>query len=378
MSNSLSSASIALALALAISACRAPAIDWTPTVVYRAEGAIERIRAGRVDPADPGPQAVSVDQAGDVALVHFAGAAPRAEVLQRAGAERTGLVIADVDPSEPGVELYAGGAIVDAEKKEIGGAVDELVVTRDPAARVRVRRIHSGPAYVHSIERIPPQRPGEPAGLLVSNYAGEVRRLAPSASGAWSERVLYRAPAASDPEVLKIKDAGFLLDPSGRAPHVALVAFKLGRLVALDLDAPESARVVHEEAGGLSRVTPDPDGGAWVTGYAGRVLHVVPEGASFRVDVVDQEGTDSGLRGAVLGTFPIGGGETANLAVFGFHRRCRALLPRKGVLDPVTLFVDVERGHAIEAAELVPGNAADELLLGGYSKQVTLLVARPR
>jgi hypothetical protein len=44
----------------------------------------------------------------------------------------------------------------------------------------------------------------------------------------------------------------------------------------------------------------------------------------------------------------------------------------------VTLLRDIERGHSLVAADLVPGDDADELVLGGYSKRITVLVARRR
>lgn len=332
---------------------------WEPLVCYEARGAIERIRCGRVDAREALPQAVGVDQAGDAVLVRFGAGAPRSEVLYRNGTELTGLAIGEADPDVPGAEIYVGGFEQDAQGQEHGGHVMQLVPGRAP------REVWRGGAYVHSIEIAGPRR------LLVSTYAGEIRLV--ELGGA--ERLLWSDAPGADVERPKIKDAGLLVDPAGGARHEALVAFKTGRLLWIDLAHPESARVVHEEAGGLSRVTPDAAGGAYVTGYFGRVLHFRRTGSEWRFEVLDQEGTDSGLRGAVLGRFPAAG-QTAPLALFGFHRLVRALVPRAGVLDPVTLFVDLDRGHAIEAADLVPGNGADELLVGGYSRRVTLLVWR--
>lgn len=345
---------------------------WRAIVCHRTEGAIERIRTGRPDAGDPGLQAVSVDQNGDVVLLHFDGGTTRAEVLHRHGTELTGLLIADVDPAVDGAEIYVGGYLPGATGEEHGGQVLQIAIRPGDPQRVRVRPVWRGEAYVHSIELLPAQRAGAQPGLLVSTYAGEVHAMH-AADGGWQDRVLHREPPNADPEANKVKDAGFLRDPGGRAPHVVLIAFKTGRLLRLDLDRPEAATVLLDEPGGLSRITPDPDGGAYVTGYAGRLLHLTPDGDGLRCSVLAQEGTDSGLRGAVMGRFPADGA-VARLCVFGFHRRCRALVDRHGVLDAVTLYVDVDRGHTIEAADLVPGNGADEILLGGYSKCITMLV----
>ena len=54
-------------VAALLAGCTVSSPDWRGIVCHRAEGAIERIRTGRPDAADPRLQAVSVDQAGDVA-----------------------------------------------------------------------------------------------------------------------------------------------------------------------------------------------------------------------------------------------------------------------------------------------------------------------
>lgn len=341
------------------SALRGAEQRWEPLVCYEARGAIERIRCARLDAREALPLAVSVDQAGDAVLVRFGAGAPQSEVLYRNGTELTGLAIGDADPSVPGAEIYVGGFEQDFGGQEHGGHVLQLVPGREP------REVWRGSAYVHSIEIAGPRA------LLVSTYAGEIHLVEPGGA----DRLLWSDARGADVERPKIKDAGLLVDPAGGARHEALVAFKTGRLLWIDLAHPETARIVHDEPGGLSRVTPDAEGGAYVTGYFGRLLHFRRAGGEWRFDVLDQEGTDSGLRGAVLGNFPAGGARS-QLAIFGFHKLVRALVPRNGVLDPVTLFVDIDRGHAIEAADLVPGNGADELLVGGYSKRGTLLVWR--
>jgi hypothetical protein len=216
--------------------------------------------------------------------------------------------------------------------------------------------------------------PSEMTGL----YVGDADPSVPG-EGPWNDRLIFTDPDAASPDVErpKMKDAGFLVDPSGRAPHEALVVFKTGRTLYVDVDRPETARFVHDEPGGLSRVCPDADGGAYVAGYAGRVLHFVRDGNGFKVEAIDHEGPDSGLRGVALGRFPLPQGGVAPLAVFGFHRLCRALSQREGAWDTTTLFRDVERGHVLEACELVAGNDADELVLAGYSNRIVVLVARP-
>jgi len=364
---------VAVAVALLLAACasapKGDVVRWEPIEVWKGDAAFERVKVGRPDAADPNPQIVGVDQGGRVVLVHWKdGATPRGEVVFTNPSEMTGLYVGDVDPSVPGEEIYAGGAV----KGDDGGTVTQIAITPQGP---RVRRVWTGTGYVHSITRIP----GDAPRLLVTTYKGELHVISPAAGdGAWYDRLLWTDPdtASKDVERPKIKDAGFLVDPTGATPHEALVVWKTGRALLVDVDRPDAARFVHDEDGGLSRVSPDPDGGAYVTGYKGRVLHFVRDGATLRVECIDQEFTDSGLRGIVQGRFPLPQGGVAPLAIFGFHRLCRALSPRLSAWDATTLFRDVERGHAIEPCDLVPGNDADELVLAGYSNRIVVLVAR--
>ena len=351
-------------------------VRWEPVIAYEGGAAFERLRVGRPDASDPSLQIVGVDQAGDVVHVHYDGGAPIARVVHRHGAELTGLVIADVDASVAGEEIYAGGYAKGDGREGTGGVVLQIVLA---GGETKVRRVFECDAYVHAIECLEPSAPGEPRRLLVGTYAGAVHLVTPAAGDApWTSRILYRDPPSADPEVPKIKDIGLLADPAGRAPHEALVVMKMGRAVLLDVEHPDAAHLVHVETGGLARVTPDDAGGAYVVGYFGRVMHFVREGDKFRIDVLDQEGTDSGLRGFVRGRFPLpgGSGAVAPFAIFGFHRLCRALVERDGVWDPVTLYRDTDRGHTLIAADVVPDNDADELVMSGYSKRITVLVAR--
>ncbi|MFO0829662.1 MAG: hypothetical protein U0572_16095 [Phycisphaerales bacterium] len=351
---------------------------WDPVIVWEGDAAFERVKVGRPDASDPLPQIVGVDQAGRMVLVHWnGGRSPRAEVVYENHSEMTGLAIADVDPAVPGEEIYAGA--YEPGKDEVGGVVLQVSVDH---GRSKVRRIFSPGAYVHTIEVVPPVAPGAATRLVIGTYAGEIHVLTPTAGDAlWESRLIYRDPPLTDPQPKdprpRIKDMALLRDPTGRPPHEVFAVFAGGRALAVDLDRPESAVIVAEENGGWGRTCADEGTGAYACGYSGRVVRFRRDAAgAFAADVLEQEGTDSGLRGVVMGRFPLPGcgTEIAPLAIFGFHAHCRALVRRNGAWDPVTLFTDTGRGHTLVAADLVEGNDADELVLSGYSKRIAVLV----
>ena len=372
-------------IALIASGCAAPphapparTVRWDPVVVWEGDAAFERVKIGRPDASDPLPQIVGLDQAGRMVLVHWNGGhSPRAEVVYENHSEMTGLAIADVDPSVTGQEIYAGA--YEPGKDEVGGAVLQVSVDH---GRASARQIFSPGAYVHSIEVVPPATPGAAPQLVVGTYAGEIYVLSPSKGvGPWSSRLVYRDPPIKDPQPKdqrpRIKDMALLRDPNGRPPHEVFAVFAGGRAIAVDLDLPESAVIVAEESGGWGRTCADEGTGAYACGYSGRVVHFRRDAAgAFTSEVLDQEGIDSGLRGVVTGRFPLPGcgGEVAPIAIFGFHAHCRALMPRRGAWDPVTLYTDIGRGHTLVAADLVPGDDADELVISGYSKHIAVLV----
>ena len=364
---------LGLGFAFMLAGCASTAsssIRWEPILAWQGESPIERLKAGRPDASDPAMQVVSVDQGGTVALVHFEGEKPRAEILLKNDGGLTGLCIADIDPSIPGEEIYAGGGHEMAAwppKPGDGGVV--LQIVPGPGGP-RVRRIFEGEAYVHAMDRYGAGQ------LLVTDYVGRVFLLTPApGDGPWPSKLLYSDPPSKDPEVPKIKDIAVLRDPSGAAAHEALVVMKTGRAVYIDIDRPEGARLVHEEPGGLSRAEANADGGAFVTGYTGRVLRFVRDGLGFRVDPIHLEGPDSGLRGVVQGRFPVAAGD-APLAIFGYMQVCRVLTPTFGAWDAVSIFRDDGKGHALLAADLFPGNDADELVLAGFGNRITVLTVR--
>jgi len=360
-----------------------PDVRWEPVILWEGDAGFETVKSGRPDASDPNLQVVGVDQAGHVVLAGYDGVTPRSRVIYDHGAELTGLAIDDVDPAVPGQEVYVGGYESGDGREGKGGAVMQVVVGPSGAT---TRKVFVPGNYVHSIAVAPPAAPGAPRRLVVSTYAGEVFVVTPAAGdGLWPSQVVYRDPpignlVPKDPRP-RIKDVAMLADPSGRPAYELIAVSAGGSAVYADLDRPGITRDLINEEGGFARITAVPDGSAYACAYWGGVFHFVRDGAGgFRADVLTRDGKDSGLRGIVLGRFPLpadAGGGVAEMAIFGYHALVRMLVPRNGTYDMVTVFKDVERGHSLVAADMVPGNDADELVVTGYSKRLTLLVPRP-
>ncbi|MCG3132934.1 MAG: hypothetical protein HMLKMBBP_00020 [Planctomycetes bacterium] len=377
---------VLVAPVLAFGACATPAatsaarVRWEPVVVWEGDSGFETVKVGRPDSSDPDLQIVGVDQAGHMVHVAFhGGVAPAAAVIYENHSEMTGLCIADADPEVPGEEIYAG--CYEPGQDGVGGNVVQVVKA---GGGWRARRIFDAGAYVHGIAAVPPATPGGPVRLVAATYANELHVLTPHAGGTWTSSLAYGGPRTfADPQPKdprpRMKDVVILRDPAGRAPHEAFAVVAGGDVVYADLDRPGSAKVVHQEEGGYGRVCVDEASGAYACGYWGRVQHFVRDGAGgWKFDVIDEEGKSSGLRGIVTGRFPLPGtrGGDAPLALYGFHALCRLLVEGEAGYDPVTIFRDSGRGHTQIAADLVPGNDADEIVLSGYSKKIVVLVAR--
>lgn len=343
-------------------------VVWTATTVWTGDGKVECVRTGDADPLSPGPEVVGVDDRGRVIVVRFPEA--RAEVVFQHTARLTGLLVADVDPSVAGAEIYAGGHL----EGETGGAVFQIVLG---GSTPRTRLVYRGDAFVHAMGCAPPAAPGGSPQLVVTDYAAQVRLATPAPGGdVWPARLLHTEPPTDVVEGTEMKDV-VVGRIGGRGPRTAFIAVKSGRGIVLDLD-DGTVDVALVERGGIARAALDDAGRLWLAGTEGRVLRVDGGPAGWRVTPVFQD--VAGLRGVVRGRFPVDGG-VAPIAVFGYANACRALRPGSdGAWAATTLFEDEARGHWLAAADLVPGNAGDELALASYAGALRILVpsAAPR
>lgn len=344
---------------------------WVATHVWQGAASVQRVAIGDADPAQPGLEVVGVDEAGGVIVGWPQVTPPTSREVARHGGRLTGLTVADVDPDVPGSEIYVGGF----REAEQDGAVVQVVLTPEGA---RQRVVYGGPHFVHAVARLEPAPGSTTPRLLVTDYDGAAFVATPAAGdGPWPMVEVYREPPETGAEDRKVKDAAVLRTAPGGAAAGVFLALKGGRGVWLDPDQPGSARLVHEEPGGMGRVAADDHGGVFLCGYAGRVVHLTRAGEGFVGAVLFTETVGGGgLRGIGLGRLPLPGGGQAELAIYGYSKVCRLLASSGSVLDGPVIFEDVERGHGLAVGDVVPGNGADEVVLCGYANRITVLVHR--
>lgn len=344
---------------------------WTATQLWQGTASVQRVAIGDADPAQPGLEVVGVDEAGAVIVGWPQASPPTSREVARHGGRLTGLAVADLDPDVPGSEIYVGGY----READQGGAVVQVVLTPQGA---RQRVVYDGPHFVHAVARLEPAPGSTTPRLLVTDYDGAAFVATPAAGdGPWPAVEVYREPAETGAEDRKVKDAAVLRGAPGGVASGLFLALKGGRGVWVDPDRPGSGRLVHEEPGGMGRVAADEQGGVYLCGYAGRVVRLSRAGEGFSAAVLFTETVGGGgLRGIGLGRLPLPAGGRAELAIYGYSKVCRLLAPAGSALNGPVVYEDVERGHGLAVGDVVPGNDADEVVLGGYAKRITVLVHR--
>lgn len=366
---------LAALLALGCTGCGTPAgkasAAWTAITAWQGDAPVLRVKTGRPDASTGGLQVVGVDDRGRVIHVRFDGETPTATVLHTHGVRFIGLAVADVDPRQPGEEIYAGGWLETADGKPRGGVVLQVRMTAQGPSVVEIGR---GAGFVHAIEAVAAAGPDRPARLVVADYAGSVRTLTPTGTaGPWTDTRLHDEPASVGEEDRKAKEVA-VLAPTPRGERRAVVLFKGGRAVQVDVDVPGSGRTVHEEPGGLSRACDDGAGGCYVCGYAGRVVRLRADGPTLRADVVWTDPAKE-LRGVARGRFPLAGAEAGSLAVYGYSQVCRVLTTTGAAVVATDVFRDTANGHGLVSGDLLPTRDGDELVLASYSNRIVVLAA---
>lgn len=357
------SALLIQSLLLAVIPMTAMAQEWRATTLWMATEGIQGVRFGDADPRRPGVEAVGVTRDGAVGIAGFHDGRIWSDTIYRHGAQMTGLFIADIDPEAPGNEIYIGGG---RTAKAKGGEVIQIALIK---GQWRARQVWEAPDVVHVFDTIP-RRTGQRNPILVApTYAGTVHFLFPTTSGLWRDSLIFQHVATgADANDLVIKDLryGELSDQK----RTVSFATKGGDLVVVDLDDPTRSGRIYRHSGGIARFTLDPDGSIYGSCNDGCLVHVHRVNGSWRGDTLFRDYQEG--RGVVVGRFPFAG-QTCPLATFSYSHNCRLFYNNGIGWDTRTVFRDIARAHWMVAADVIPGNDADEILLGGYSGRMTLL-----
>lgn len=356
-------ASMAIVL-LAMVLC-AHAQEWQTTTLWDAHEKIQGVRFGDADPRHPGIEAVAVTRSGTVAIAGFTNGKVWSDTIYRHGVLMTGLCIADVDPTIPGNEIYIGGG---RTTKAPNGEVVQIALVD---GHWRARTVWMAPDVVHTFDTLP-RLPGGTARLVAPTYAGTIHLLIPTKTGLWRDTLLYRHTATgTDTNDLVVKDMHYGT-VAGRANQL-LFCTKGGDMVDVDLSDPSRSGRIYRQKFGIARFTIVSDGTLYGSCNDGCLIHLSYVQGAWKVDTLYRDYAEG--RGVVIGRFPCGG-RACSLAAFGYARTCRLFYDNGIGWDTYTLFHDLDCGHWMVVADVIPGNDADEMLLGGYSGRMTLISRR--
>jgi len=339
----------------------AMAQEWRAHILWSSDEKIQAVAAGDADPRHAGIEALCVTNVGTVRIAGLEDGRPWSDSLYRHGSNMTGLVVADIDPTIDGNEVYVGGS-VRGEKR------GEVVQIAFISGTWRSRTIWRGPGFVHAFGVL--KTGPSSSALIVPTNAGTLHSVRRDRAGKWIDAEIFRFVAARDSADMQIKD--LVIGRFGSRSRGALFCTKGGALVLVDLDTPGQYELVHREAGGIARIASTMDGGALGSCNGGNLVRVRFNDAVWHVDTLFRE-TDQG-RGVAFGKFR-DGTIVYPVALFGYPGYCRLLRDNGIGWDMHNVFRDVGKAHWMISVEMVPGNDSDELVLGGYSGRL-LLVTR--
>ena len=336
---------------------------WKSRVLYEGGALVARVAVGDADPDSPGLEILVADAAGVVSMFTNPGAEPKREAICDHGAALGSLLIADVDPTAHGMQVYAGGF----DEAEKGGAILQILRREGKTA---VKRIWTGASFPRAIVRLEPEKDSRTPELAVATAAGEVIVLHPvGGDGKWQAKSIHKETGLGGPEGGKINEmlSGRIAGGHGRTLFLAAAS---GRGVLLDADAPAAAAEIHLEKGGIEAAALEGPGSILVACGNGRVLRIAKKGEEWGwVEIYRDEAS---LRAIATGDFALDAGK-APIAVFGRSKNIIALEVAPGTWKPSVLFTYAAEGRSLAAADLIRGNGSDEIALGGDSGRVVLL-----
>ena len=339
--------------------------DWHATLVLDNEGVgVWTVGAHQVFEQYASPEVIGLDDLGRCnVMVSYSG---KWTPLRRVGDGKWlgSLAHGDVDPRVEGAELYVGGQLGNLYQLRpySHGALDARLIAHFPGLELHTLVAGELDPRTSGPELLVFTRPGALYSVRVSEETGEFEStLLQQLSGRVRDALLLPARGELRGEVATVSRAGKL------------------QLLRIGAEGPEW-RTLHEGPMGQGRLAlRDSMPGAPRVLYStlddGRVLrHEEQSSGAWRTATI--YAGPQGPRGVAAGRFdPDPAVET--VAVFGYSRKVQLLTRRESGWEVETLFVDLDKGHWLAAAELDGRNGTRELIGSGYGGRVFLLSRLP-
>lgn len=338
---------------------------WHARLVYRGDSGIWCVGTIKCLPRQVTPEIFALDDRGRCTILSSYSGTWSPIPTTEDGGWLGALVMADLDPTEPGEEMYAAGRRGNVYQflQHERAAFDVRLMAQIPG-----EEIHTLVAGDLVVERAGPE-------LLAFTAQGDVVELRFDPERRRFETIA-RAKLPG-----RVRQA-VLLPRVGEEPATIAAVGGFGALVLLRMGT--GGLKVHEiarEPAGLGRLAlRRPESEKPLVLYVGRDDGMIlrferGEGAAWRREAI--YAGPQGTRGVAAGRFDADP-DVETVAVFGYSTRVQLLSRKVGEAWRVeTIFTDVDRGHWLEAAELDGRNVTDELIGSGFGKRVFLLSRPP-
>lgn len=339
-----------------------PSAGWTSTTLWESDSPVWSVFVDDILPGKAGREIVAMDDKGRATLLFMNNNESVPWTILMDGLWLGAAAFGDIEPEISGKELYLAGS---------RGNLYQVVPLGQGGFESRV--IWYARDEIHSLilGDVVPANPGPD--LLACTLRGEICLLTPRrAGGPWKVDLLYREPA-------RVRDAVvYDFCPELEGDEIVYVS-RAGRLVRLGWkDGNLDVQVLYSDSQGLARIALGlvRENGVpviYTAGDDGRIIRFSRSSVGAWIGTPIFEG----LPGA-RGVAPVRIDDEACeecVALFGYAKEVTLLKRRKGEerFSVETVFTDTDKGHWLEAAALDGRTGADEIVVCGYSGNVTLL-----
>ena len=335
---------------------------WNASLVYDNDVGVWMVGCCKVFPTYGAPEVIGLDDKGRCTILSvYSGKWTRWDTVGE-GKWLGALTQEEMDPGLPGPEIYTGGTrgnlyqvyahgpgvfstrlIAEVPGKEINTSVSADFLPGNPGNELALFTWPGGLLLV-----------GAKEGRFTVEHAGDFPDL--------------------------VRQAILLPGRPGEAPEVA-VASRAGRVATILVrDGKPEWNTILQRPMGFGRVALRPGSTPESTvfysvcddGLAFR--HERRGGGEWRTEAI--YAGPQGHRGVAAGRFDADPAKET-IATFGYSGKVQLLTRERDGWKAETLFVDRDKGHWMQVAELDGRNATDEILCSGYGKRVVLLSRVP-